>query len=71
MTDRLKGFSVVLVTDIREDDAESVAQAIRMIKGVLDVTPVVADSSDWMNRTRIRSKIRQKLFEALRDDEDA
>lgn len=35
MTDRLKGFIVTLTTDIREDDAESIVQAIKMIKGVL------------------------------------
>jgi hypothetical protein len=42
MTDRLKGFVVVLEEDLPEDDAEPVLSAIRMVKGVVSVKPVIA-----------------------------
>jgi len=69
MTDRLKGLTVVLSTDVREDDAEAIIAAIRMVKGVLDVSPVVAGPEDWMNRRRIQSDLTKKLLEVLRDGE--
>ena len=34
MTNRLKGILVTLETDIREDDAESILNAIKMIKRI-------------------------------------
>lgn len=43
MTTRHKGYVVHLADDIREDDSEAVIAAIRMIKGVADVTPAEAD----------------------------
>lgn len=44
MTDRHAGYLVTLAEDIREDDAEeSVLIALRMIKGVASVTPIVSD----------------------------
>lgn len=43
MTDRHMGYVVHLAENIREDDAQNVINAIRMISGVTDVTPVTAD----------------------------
>jgi hypothetical protein len=44
MTDRHSGYVVVLAADVREDDAEEgVLNAIRMIRGVAGVEPVLAD----------------------------
>lgn len=60
MTNRHGGYIVVLDHDIREDDAEAVIAALKMIKGVLSVEPVVGDvrlmlaearaNTDWVNR---------------------
>lgn len=44
MTDRHAGYVVTLDRDIREDDAEAVLNAIRMVKGVASVTPVDGDA---------------------------
>lgn len=44
MTDRVSGFTVVLDHDIRDDDIEPVLNAIRMVKGVIAVEAIVADS---------------------------
>ncbi len=43
MTERYSGFVVVLDEDRREDDSEAIIQAIRQLKGVLKVEPVVSD----------------------------
>ena len=41
MTDSHSGYLITLDHDIREDDAEAIMTAIRMIKSVLSVEPVV------------------------------
>lgn len=40
MTDRHAGYLVALGRDVREDDAQEIITAIKMIRGVLEVTPV-------------------------------
>ena len=67
MTTRLKGLTVALTHDIREDDAQSIIDAIGMIKGVLDVQPIEVNGHEWVIETRIQSELRKKLFEALED----
>ena len=67
MADRLKGYVVTLTTDIREDDAQSITDAILMIKGVLSVDPVKADGSDWMVRRRLADDMERSLLKAIRD----
>jgi hypothetical protein len=66
MTDRYDAFIVILEKDIR-DDAQDTINAIRQIKGVLDVQPHTPDSSNLIARMRIRTEIEQKLFSVLRD----
>jgi hypothetical protein len=71
MTDRLKGLTVAFEKDIRDDDAESIIQAIKMIKGVLEVKAVpFGNHSDWIERTRIRDELTAKLWKVLKDDRD-
>jgi hypothetical protein len=66
MTDRLKGVTVTFNADIRDDDAEYIINAIKMIKGVLDVTPSISTGDDYMNRIRIQSEMEKRIFDALR-----
>lgn len=70
MTTRLKGFIVALELDIRDDDAESIMEAIRHLRYVLDVQPVTANSEDWINRTRVRRELQAKILDAL-EEKDA
>lgn len=65
MTDRIKGFTVVLDRDYRDDDADVIKSAIEMVKGVLSVGPSVVTPDDWINRSRIRLELREKLLEAV------
>jgi hypothetical protein len=68
MTDRVKGFTVTLAEDVRIDDVEPVMNAIRMIKGVVDVEPSITNSDDHMNRMVITSKIRLKLIDFIQKE---
>lgn len=63
MTDKLKGVHVAFEKDIREDDAETIINAIRMIKGVAEVKENVADAGDWMNREHVKHEIKGKLLD--------
>lgn len=65
MTDRHRGYVVVLENDIREDDAEAVINAMRMIKGVLTVKPIIADAASMIERERVKVEYNLKLHEAL------
>jgi hypothetical protein len=67
MSDRIKGLIVHLDKDYREDDYEAVMNAIRMLKGVTDVEPVMVDIDDHLNRQRIKRELEEKLFKVLRD----
>lgn len=65
MTDRYHSLIVVLEKDIREDDARSLIGAIRLLRGVLEVSGVVADLDSMMAEERARREIGQKLIDVL------
>lgn len=67
MTESVKGFVVSLEKDIREDDVEYIVNAIKMIKGVQSVSLNVVNSDDYLNRTRIKYRLEDKLVKAVRD----
>ena len=48
MTDRFKGFLITLEKEIRDDDADQILTALKMIKGVLMVKPYINGMEDWM-----------------------
>lgn len=62
MTTRLKGFTVTLEHDIREDDAEAIRQAILCVRSVVDVAPVQSNPDDYMNRQMVRHEMMGKLI---------
>jgi len=66
MTDRYNRLTVVLERDIRDDDAEPLIQAIRMLRGVLKVTPHVANGDEWVAEMRVKNQLREKLWDALK-----
>ena len=66
MTDRLKGVFVTFDKDIRVDDAEQIINAIRMIKHVVGVQPLVSNHEDDMARARVDQEWRQKPYDLLR-----
>lgn len=65
MSTRLKGLTIALDKDFREDDAEKLILAIKQVRGVLDVTPIEEDSNDWISRSRIKSELQKKLWDIV------
>lgn len=68
MTDRLRGVIVTFEHDIRVDDAEPLIDAIKMLKGVLSVKPVVTDIQDHIAQERARHDLGQKLWKVIYPD---
>ena len=69
MTDRIHSVTVALTKNIRIDDAQPILDAIGMIKGVLNVAPNIADSSDWVIRQRVESEIRSRILASFQGEE--
>jgi hypothetical protein len=67
MTDRHAGYIVVLAEDIREDDAEGILNALRMVRGVISVTPVISDHTQAVARERRDEKWRDALRDLARN----
>jgi hypothetical protein len=69
MTNRHSGYVVVLTDDIREDDAEAVITALKMIKGVLSVQPIVngANTEEIITTFRVNDKWRDKLTKLIQE----
>ncbi len=65
MTDRYYALTVVLEKDIRDDDAEPILNAIKMIKGVQDVQPHISDPGTWVAQERARRELGEKLWYVL------
>lgn len=65
MTDRYNAFIVVLDHDIRSDDAETIINAIKQIRGVLSVKPKVTDMASVIAEERVRADLSAKLWEVL------
>jgi len=66
MSESIKGFVVTLDHDMHEEDAEAVANAIRMIKHVISAKPLEVDLVDDMARDRVKREIVAKLWEVLK-----
>lgn len=62
MSDRIKGFYVVLENDIKDEDFVDIENAIMMIKGVLNIKRNITNSDDWMNREQIKHEIIKKIY---------
>lgn len=68
MTDRLKGLTVTFEHDIRVDDAEAVISAIKMIKGVLSVDPLVSNHEQHIAEARVRHELGRKILKVIYPD---
>lgn len=62
MTDRYNALTVVLERDIRDDDAEVIINAIKAIRGVLDVHGNVSDVESFVAQSRAKSEVIQELY---------
>lgn len=69
MSDRVKGFIVTLEDPMRDDDAEHIANAIAMIRGVGGVKAGIDSGADVMNREMERRRIMRRLVDAVMVEE--
>jgi hypothetical protein len=67
MTARHTGYIVTLADDIREDDAEHIMTALRMISGVVSVKPVTADLNMVMAREQAHAEVREKVLKLFKE----
>lgn len=65
MSDRHAGYIVSLAADIKDDDAVDIIKALMMIKGVIQVRPVVANSQAIIGQDRADVEWRRKISSLL------
>lgn len=66
MTDQYSGVLVTFEKDIRKDDAQSLINAIKMIKGVISVDPQISDYEHLMAKSQAKHELIQSLFQVLK-----
>jgi len=67
MTDHTISLLVTLDVAYRTDDAESIINAIKMIKGVLDVRVNILDSCTSMEKFSLRQQLKNEMFRKIHD----
>lgn len=65
MTDRYNALTVVLESNMRDDDADKLLTAIRQMRGVLEVRGNVADSDSYVAEQRAKRELGDKLWQVL------
>ena len=63
MTDRIKGLTVTLRPNVRDDDAEEIISAIKLLAGVIEVEPHVEDDHFAMNQAKW--ELKQEMWKIL------
>lgn len=65
MTDRHTAYVVILENDIREDDAEATITALRMVRGVASVQPIVKTTDHIMATERAKYDLGRRIQAAV------
>ena len=65
MSDRICSLTVVLRSDLRDDDAQPTIDAIKMIKGVVSVGDHVADPCLFIAKRQVAADVKAKIYDAL------
>lgn len=68
MTDRHIAYTVTLEEPVRSDDAQRIIDAIKMVKGVAEVIPVVADAQAYWSRSSARRDILEKVWKLIKEE---
>jgi len=67
MSDRYHSLTVALERDIRDDEAEYLMDAIKLLRGVMDVTGNVTDPPSYTAHVRITHKVTQQLQDLIKE----
>jgi hypothetical protein len=62
MTDRIKGLTVVLESNIRDDDAQPIIDAIKQIRGVVSVATLVQNIDHLMAKEQVKAEIKKNYL---------
>lgn len=65
MTNRVNAFTVVLDSDVREDEIEPLIIALKQLKSVASVVPHNPRMEDTIAYERCKSRILQRLWECF------
>jgi hypothetical protein len=65
MSDRYNSLIVFLKKDIKDEDAKPLIEAIKQLRGVLDVQPNVSDMLSHLAEERARRELTDKLWKVL------
>lgn len=68
MSDHISGFVVTLKDNVRLEEADELIRLIRLLKGVLDVHPNVAEWDSSLDEQRGKTKFKEKLMGFIRED---
>lgn len=66
MTDRLKGLTVTLEADMREDDAKFIIDAILLLRGVAMVHTHVADLDHHFAVSAAKMDLQKKIIDLVK-----
>jgi hypothetical protein len=66
---RVKGFTVTLERDVKQEDFQRVHEAVEMIVGVLHVEPVLATGKDHIIRMRLKNDITRNILKLIDETE--
>ena len=69
MSDRINGFIVALDKEYSDTAVQQTINAIKQIKGVVDVTPNIVDPRDHIAEARVRQEMTTKIFKVLTEKE--
>lgn len=69
MSDRINGFIVALDKECSDTAVQQTINAIKQIKGVVDVTPNIVDPRDHIAEMRVRQEMTTKIFKVLTEKE--
>lgn len=70
MNDRFKGLYVVFEVDVGPVRVQQTIEAIKQLRGVLDVVADPTSVNDYAARRLVRADFEERLFSVLRDPED-
>lgn len=65
MTDRVHSFQVVLERDIRIDDVEPLLGAVRQLRGVVSVVPIISTFEAHMAEERAKLELEKHILNML------
>ena len=65
MSDRIKGISISFTRDMSEEETQKIVDLVHCIKGVESVKRYPTDANTFMDRSRIKCELRDKIMKIL------